>query len=182
MARTEIRERPVPVGVMSSFRRDPWGLTYDQLACSDNMPVDGVLTPGEENIAGGTEGDLDGDGLPDGWEREVCGHTGLTADGDYDGDRVSNWGEYVAGTHAGNSNSLFKVDPEPFAGSEFVISWQAVTGRSYTVEYCDSLCTGQWVSIVGAEDISVTGNRTCTITNPASASDFRMYRVTVELR
>lgn len=52
--------------------------------------------------------DSDGDGMPDGWEWDSFGNFNQTANGDYDGDSVSNLSEYQQGT---DPNSIqFAVD------------------------------------------------------------------------
>lgn len=83
--------------------------------------------------------DSDGDGLPDAWEQEVIEFSSATSladvtpDGDNDGDGVSNWVEYRAGTYAFSGLAVFRLDiieiKDGFAHTRFL----ATTGRSYTI-------------------------------------------------
>jgi hypothetical protein len=168
-------------GGTESVINDPWGLTYNPDETSGPLPPGAVLTPGAENIAGTDNPDADGDGLPDDWELQMSGSTDMTAEGDYDGDRFSNYGEYVAGTHAGDSNSVFTLSPDGFTSSAFVLSWNAVTGRTYSVRYCEELITDEWLTLAGADNLTVSVNRVYSITNQNPSSTLRLYHVRVEL-
>ena len=78
--------------------------------------------------------DADGDGIEDSWEVR-SGLTGVAGNAflDDDGDRMSNYEEYVAGTNPKDNKSRFVCAArKTFAGIE--ISWQGVAGRIYTLE------------------------------------------------
>lgn len=49
--------------------------------------------------------DIDGDGLPDGWEQSKFGNLNQSASGDPDGDSLSNLGEFTAGTEPNNPDT-----------------------------------------------------------------------------
>lgn len=72
-------------------------------------------------------------GTPYGW---LLGY-GLDAadDGvDVDGDGLLTWQEYVAGTNPTNSASVLAITSgESIGGSNFVVTWQSVAGKSYNV-------------------------------------------------
>jgi hypothetical protein len=82
-----------------------------------------ALTPEEIQSIYGASGmgkcseDADGDGLPDSWEMKYFGNLTQTADGDYDGDGISNLQEFQNGTDPNtisfeaNYDSLFVNDP-----------------------------------------------------------------------
>lgn len=53
--------------------------------------------------------DRDRDGLPDAWEDAVLGSRENDANGDADGDGMSNLQEYIAGTEAGDPERFFSV-------------------------------------------------------------------------
>lgn len=60
----------------------------------------GNLSPLSERITVRTAAeDLDGNGLPDDWERQNFGRTGVDPNDDPDGDGLTNMQEYLAGTH-----------------------------------------------------------------------------------
>ncbi len=59
-----------------------------------NVALSGIAIA---SLVGG--GDSDGDGLDDGWERANFGNLDQTADGDPDGDNISNTDELAQGTH-----------------------------------------------------------------------------------
>ncbi|NCC52127.1 MAG: hypothetical protein EOM20_13040 [Spartobacteria bacterium] len=167
-------------GATKSVIGDPWGLTYDPGASSTRKPDNAMLTPGAENHTGHVNQDSDGDGLPDDWELQMFGSLEMNPNGDYDGDNFSNYSEYIAGTHANDSNSVFEVYPDQYTDLEFIFSWDAITGRIYSVQYCNSLNPGTWTPISGGDNISVASNQIYTVTNGVSGSSFRVYRVTVQ--
>jgi hypothetical protein len=75
------------------------------------------LTAAYRHFVGGAEtltNDFDSDGLPDIWEILNFGNLDQTADGDYDGDDVSNMEEYVAGTDPN------KIMFSAFASNQYV--------------------------------------------------------------
>lgn len=90
-------------------------------------------------------GDDDGDGLCNSWERELGTYDRMTAD--YDGDGMSDLDEMLAGTDPTNPDSLLRIEliqrdkvPRVLAAGEpptrpVQISWQSVPGRTYQVEY-----------------------------------------------
>ncbi len=86
-------------------------------------------------LAGGT--DSDGDGMPDDYEAEhFGGATSGDPDADGDGDGVSNYAEYVAGTHPGQDTSVLAFDPlvtNQTATANLVFRWPSVAGRTYSI-------------------------------------------------
>jgi len=81
------------------------------------------------------EEDLDGDGLPDDWER--ASFDGLATDGshDSDGDGMSDAQELVAGTEPTNAMSVFSLWVEHYGphSDGVVISWPSVENRLYNL-------------------------------------------------
>jgi hypothetical protein len=82
---------------------------------------------------GGKFRDADGDGLPNWWERLFFINTtaGLRS-ADSDGDRHSNFSEFLAGTDPTDRQSLFSIiDVRP--GPASIVRWSSVAGRSYSL-------------------------------------------------
>ena len=88
--------------------------------------------------------DSDGDGLPDTWETAMGMNPNSNADRDLDsdGDGMTNWQEYVAGTDPTNPLSYLKIDRLDLGTA--AIEFMAVSNRTYSVEYRDSLGEGVW--------------------------------------
>ena len=58
----------------------------------------------------------------------------LAAMSDTDGDGHEAWEEFIAGTDATNSASVLKVTSvEAIGGNDFVITWQSVAGKDYSI-------------------------------------------------
>jgi hypothetical protein len=100
-------------------------------------------SPGSRNYLPSVDGD--GDGLADDWERANGLNPNDRGDAltDNDGDGLSNLFEYLAGTNPRDELDYLSLVAERSA-LEVVIRFQAVPGRSYTVEFSDDLGSGSW--------------------------------------
>lgn len=99
--------------------------------------------------------DSDGDGLPDGWERDLLaatGRSGSVADirpgDDADGDGLSNLNEYLAGTYAFDPADGFELKIRGTQDGRAGLEFTAVRGRTYTVHGSDDLQTWSAVPFV----------------------------------
>ena len=130
--------------------------------------------------SGAAGDDLDGDGMPDGWEGEngLDCTSGSDAGLDGDEDRLPNADEYMAGTDPRDSQSVFRVTAETRTPNAAVLWWSAVTGRAYTVETSPSLTPAAWSNLSGSLP-GATGKMGWT--NPPADSDpTRYFRLGVE--
>jgi len=94
--------------------------------------------------------DLDGDGLPDAWERMLMATLGgsltlqdIRPDDDADKDGLSNLQEYLAGTYAFDPQDGFRLAIVDSANGHPVLEFLAIRGRSYALEASRDLQT--WV-------------------------------------
>jgi Tol biopolymer transport system component len=102
--------------------------------------------------------DSDGDGIPDWWMVKYFGHaTGQPSDlsraqDDADGDGLSNLQEYLAGTAPTNFNSVLvlQVSPVTVASNTVSLTWPAVPGKSYQVQYKNDLNASNWTNYSGS--------------------------------
>ena len=106
----------------------------DAATPSNAVPVSMTVVAGEEP-------DCDGDLMPDGWEKR---YFGSAANGDpaadSDGDGQNNLEEYIAGMDPTNAASAFMVRTfDTPSGGEFILSWDAVTGRVYSIYWQTNL-------------------------------------------
>jgi hypothetical protein len=84
--------------------------------------------------------DSNGNGIPDEWEQQVFGNLTNSATGDNDGDGLDNFGEWVAGTHPTNAQSVFRfTNLVQNAGSGRVLSWYSESNRFYTLGLSSNL-------------------------------------------
>lgn len=93
--------------------------------------------------------DSDGDGLPDAWEQFLIDILGggmtladIDPDGDDDGDGMSNYGEYIAGTYAFDGQDAFILHLKEQTSDTMVFNFLAIPGRTYGIERSVNL--GVW--------------------------------------
>ncbi len=147
--------------------------------------------------------DTDGDGLADATEVNAYGTDPRNTDSDEDwlsdGDEVNSSGtdpldedsdddlsrdgeEFIAGTDPRSSAAFFGVDKTSSPGADgFVVAWQSVTGRLYTVASCTNMPAPVWTNLPEAVQLEGTGAR-MSVTNTMSDALRKYYRVGVKRR
>lgn len=143
--------------------------------------------------------DLDGDGLPDIWEQWQLYQAGYLPDGngnwpihlidrngDLDGDGLSNYLEYLAGTFAGDATERFDLQIKEKADTSVRFEFYAITGKTYTIERSADMKT--WARVPFAIGAPAVGEQSYSATNvgilsafttPAPGSAKEFYRLTV---
>ena len=125
--------------------------------------------------------DGDGDGMPDAWERIHFAGTGQPMGGpldDWDGDRMPNREEYLAGTIPTNRKSLLRFERmSMLSDNRCVLTWQSVVGKQY----------GLWAgsNIIAGLTHRMTSNLLAdpplnTYTTPVMSAGCRFYRLILE--
>ena len=120
--------------------------------------------------------DTDGDGLDDDWEMAFFNTLARDGSGDFDGDGVSDRGEFFAGTDPTNQGSVLRTTTLVMqGGGNTAILWEAVPGRTYQVQFKNSLRDPSWSVLPGTVTAaSTTGVMTDTT---ASGAPQRFYRL-----
>jgi hypothetical protein len=108
---------------------------------------------------------------------------GLHTDGsddttDSDADRLNNWQEWRCGTDPTNVLSVLRLLTPMPVGSDFVLRWESVPGRKYSLARSTNLVAAPFVP-VAANIIGQTGTTTYTDANAAGRGPC-FYRVGVE--
>lgn len=142
--------------------------------------------------------DLDGDGLPDIWEQWQLYQAGLfpdgngnwpihliDRDGDFDGDGLSNYFEYLVGTFAGDATERFDLQIKEKTDTSVRFEFYAITGKTYTIERSADMAAWSRIPFaIGAPAPGETSHRATNVgilsafTAPASAKR-EFYRLTV---
>jgi hypothetical protein len=160
----------------------PWPTNADGLGQSlqrvsltgfANDPTNWVAAAPTPGAGQSANPDRDGDGMPDAWElaNRLDPLNPADAAADADGDGLTNLQEYRAGTDPRNPNSNLKLGIT--RSSDTVLTFQAVSGKSYTVEFSDTLLPAAWQAL-WAEPAGAA--RTVRVSDPA-ANAARFYRV-----
>lgn len=131
--------------------------------------------PGQRTLLNLTLGeDLNGDGLPDAWQRRIAADIDSVApNGDADRDGLSNQEEYLAGTYAYDTRSGFALTIERSPEGRPRLAFIAVTGRTYTVLGSADLV--EWVPV----SFRIVGAPPETHQTSYVATDVRSVRVEV---
>ena len=91
--------------------------------------------------------DSDQDGMLDTWEMANFGNLAQTANGDADGDGMTNLQEFLAGTNPKDAASrLTATLSRPIPADPFTLTWPSVPGKNYTLLYQTTL-GGAWQTL-----------------------------------
>lgn len=174
------------VDSVSYQKQAPWApalnntsLQRDQSDLFGDEPLNwyaAAPTPGRTNSANNGNLDSDGDGIPDAWEssHQLNPHDASDAALDSDGDGLSNLQEYIAGTDPHNPSDALRLLIVGTGPSGTELSVGVVAGKSYTVQFQDSL-GGSWTKL---KDISsAPSSGFFELIDAVSARQLRFYRV-----
>lgn len=145
------------------------------LAAYGNDPANWRAAPptaGRTN-AGGLD-DSDGDGMNDTWEGAYFGTLTRDGTGDYDGDGMNDRDEFLAGTSPALASDALEFLPMS-AEDPATLRFRGVAGKTYTLQYCDSLGAGLWQKL--ADVPARTASGPVTVVDPTPAHEARLYRV-----
>jgi len=177
----------VPYVTMDAVRyndKTPWppaadgsgmSLQRSPMAGFGNEPTNWIAaapTPGQAIGAS----DSDNDGLPDAWEDEYGTFKFIPdASDDPDLDGLTNWEEYLAGTHPNNSTSALKFQQITASGGNVILQFLASSNRTYSLLFKPSLNSGPWSKLT---DVAAhVTNRVVTLTNTVPVDAQRFYRL-----
>ena len=99
---------------------------------------------------------------------------------DLDGDGLSNLAEYRSGTSPTNAASLLKLQGVTQSNGLAVVSFNAASNQTYTVEWCAQPVGGAWNKL--ADVIARPNSRTETATDGSASDAARFYRVVTPRR
>jgi hypothetical protein len=130
----------------------------------------------EMNPFGGSLVDADADGMPD--EFEVF-YGVMDPNGDADGDGDGNLREYLNGTNPRNNSSfVLRIIAIVRNGSDIVITFNGVAGKTFRLERKDALTDTSWSNIAGVADVTPPTTGNAQHTHPSGALAPRaFYRV-----
>jgi Tol biopolymer transport system component len=144
---------------------------------SDLISMDGNMTKDVFVLrVNETAEDSDNDGLADSWETRYFGNLDRDGTGDFDHDGMSDGAEFLAGTDPTDKQSALIVTQigKPDQTGR-LITWAAVPGNSYKIQYKTNLNDAVW------EELSGTIKAESTVASKSddtpNASDQRFYRV-----
>jgi len=101
--------------------------------------------------------DSDGDGIPDAWKISQLYAAGIMPDengwrfdlldrnGDFDGDGISNYNEYIAGTYATDSSDYLSLKLVEKQQTSVRLSFYSIIGKTYSLEASSDMKS--WVQV-----------------------------------
>lgn len=125
--------------------------------------------------------DSDGDGLPDWWEIAHGTNWKLPdADADLDADGMTNWQEFLAGTHPNEPESYLRLDAFHAQPGTVALQFFAVSNRTYSILYSDSLSAPMWFKLADAPAHDT--NRVETEMDSTTLLTNRFYRLVTPMQ
>jgi YD repeat-containing protein len=122
--------------------------------------------------------DADGNGLPDAWELQYFGHTGVNPNDDPDRDGFSNLQEYIADTNPLDSNSYLRITSAQLSTNGVQINWSGgVQARQYLQRNSSIGGTNTWVNIQTAQPPTAING---SYADPPTTNKASFYRIRVQ--
>ena len=127
------------------------GVTQELMGGSDGYVVGEAARFKNIILTAGT--DLDHDGLPDAWERELIAYLDdpryttiwdINPNDDADGDGVSNLNEFLAGTFVFLKDDYFRIDFLRPAGDLLELGFLSVPGKAYSLLESTNVVSPVW--------------------------------------
>jgi hypothetical protein len=145
----------------------PVGFLTGKVVTGGRLDLSGIVDPGANAI-------------PDWWESQYFPAVGIDPAADPDGDRFSNFQEYLLGTAPNNPASTLTISETAIVQNgdarDFRISFPTANGVTYRVEFLDPNVANLWMAL--GSDLIGTGSP-ATITDPNAVNLYpsRIYRV-----
>ena len=109
---------------------------------------------------------------------------------DSDGDGLANWAEFIAGTAAGSSNSVYALGAGGLPEVSFLIRHSTASGRIYEIFYSDDLAqwrafgntnvpVGRYVEAGSGAQHTFTDDYTAATSGSAPTNGLRVYTIRV---
>ncbi len=125
-----------------------------------------------------TRTDSDHDGMPDDWEFQYFNsNTGANPNDDTDGDGVTNYGEFVAGTNPLDPADRLAPVNVSDDGTTVTLTFRTVPLKRYQAEYTDDLAAGTWAALGNIR--AADSNMLVVSDIPGSGVTKRSYRLRV---
>ena len=128
----------------------------------------------------GAPGDSNGNGIPDDWEQLYFGAiTNVTDATDFDGDRLSDYREYLSGTDPKDPASCVAVlspSAQDSDGGGVVLRWYSVSGGTYRIERAQALLAPYSFSRIGLDQAAAPPVNAYT-DYPAAGATSLFYRL-----
>ncbi len=142
--------------------------------------------------------DLDGDGLPDAWERSLIAMLGLSGlheinpNDDADADGLTNLQEYLAGTYAFDPADGFRLNIVGLESGQPLLEFLAIRGRTYVLYSSEDMNTWQPIEFRLAEEgpaaparksypaVDVRHVRLRAAVPPTNSAAIRLFKVQVQ--
>ena len=120
--------------------------------------------------------DTDADGLPDDWEQlYFSSTTAASATADDDGDGMSNYAEFVAGTNPKDPTDRLAPMSVTSDGTTVTLTFRSVSLKRYQLEYATDIVSPTWTSL---GNIVAASSNSLTITDtPGIGVTKRFYRL-----
>jgi len=138
---------------------------------------DGRLSPLSAAATGQTWGvDSNADGIPDEWQIAYWGATSSkwgAPGADSDGDGMSNYQEFLAGTDPRDAASSLKTEVQTVQGALY-FKWNTVVGKVYQMQFSSDFQT--WTN-VGAQRMAVSGEDSVFVEQSTGIGFYRIVLV-----
>jgi Tol biopolymer transport system component len=120
-------------------------------------------------------GDSDHDGMDDDWEMTYFGNLSHNGTADTDGDGLTDYQEFLAGTNPIDNGSVLRCLAVVTSGGGATVYWSAVPGHGYRIEYKNSVDDPTWKTLVSST--IANAQSASVVDSDASLLTQRFYRV-----